>query len=365
MIFSDSGAAVCTLGIALLLMTGRLEVWHIYVLMALSSSFSAFQWPAYTAATTLLVPKKQLGRSSGMVQVSEAVAQILSPVIAGVLMGVIGIHGVILVDVATFLVALGTLLAVRVPRPPATVEGKAARGSLLHEASFGWTYIRARPGLLGLLFFFAATNFASGIVGVLFTPLVLSFATVDVLGLLMSIGGIGFLAGSLTLSAWGGPRRRIYGILGASTLSGVVLFAAGLPPRIWILGAAACLYFFSLPIINGCSQAIWQSKTAPDVQGRVFAVRRMIAWASLPLAYVAAGPLADRVFEPLLAEGGLLVGTVGRIIGVGKGRGIGLMFVVLGGMILLSVLAAWLHPRVRHVDTELADHAGSAQAPAP
>ncbi len=76
----------------------------------------------------------------------------------------------------------------------------------------------------------------------------------------------------------------------------------------------------------------------------MFAVRRMIAWASLPLAYVAAGPLADRVFEPLLAEGGLLVGTVGRIIGVGKGRGIGLMFVVLGGMILLSVLAACSTP---------------------
>lgn len=365
MMLSDLGAGACTLVIALLLLTGRLEVWHIYAAMALSSTFSAFQWPAYSAATTLLVPKEHLGRSSGMVQVSEAVAQILSPVIAGVLMGVIGIHVVILIDVATFLFALGTLLVVRVPKPPATGEGTAGKGSLLHEAAFGWTYIRARPGLLGLLLFFAATNFASGIVGVLFTPLVLSFATVDVLGLLMSFGGFGFLAGSLTMSAWGGPRRRIRGILGASVLSGAVLFAAGIPPRVWILGVAAFLYFFSLPIINGCSQAIWQSKTAPDVQGRVFAVRRMIAWASLPLAYLIAGPLADRVFEPLLAEGGLLAGTVGRIIGVGAGRGIGLMFIVLGGVILLSVLAAWLNPRVRHVDTELPEFAGSAQAPAP
>jgi DHA3 family macrolide efflux protein-like MFS transporter len=364
MMLSDFGAGLCTLGVALLLLTTRLEVWHIYVAMALSSTFSAFQWPAYSAATARLVPKEHLGRSSGMVQLSEAVAQILSPVLAGVLMGVIGIHGIILIDVATFLFALGTLLAVRVPRPETTSEGKAGKGSLLHEAAFGWTYIRARPGLLGLLFFFAATNFSSGIIGVLFTPLVLSFATVDVLGLLMSAGGLGFLAGSLTMSAWGGPRRRIHGILGASVLSGVVLFAAGMPPRVWVLGAAAFLYFFGLPIINGCSQAIWLSKTAPDVQGRVFATRRMIAWASLPLAYVVAGPLADRVFEPLLAEGGRLAGSVGRIIGVGAGRGVALIFIVLGGMILLAVLAAYLHPRVRHVDTELPDFAGSS-APSP
>lgn len=364
MVLSDSGAAACTLAVALLLLAGRLEVWHIYVAMALGSTFSAFQWPAYSAATSLLVPKEHLGRSSGMVQMSEAIAQILSPVVAGVLMGVIGIQGIILVDVATFLFALGTLLVVRVPRPPATSEGTASRGSLLHEAVFGWTYIRARPGLLGLLLFFAATNFASGIVGVVFTPLVLSFAAVGVLGLLMSVGGLGFLAGSLTMSAWGGPRRRIVGILGASALSGVVLFAAGFPPRVWILGTAAFLYFFSLPITNGCSQAIWLSKTAPDVQGRVFAVRRMIAWASLPLAYVIAGPLADRVFEPLLAEGGRLAGSVGRIIGVGAGRGIGLMFIVLGVVILLAVLAASLHPRVRNVDTELPDHAGSPRTPA-
>ncbi|MFO8150791.1 MAG: hypothetical protein R6T93_10875, partial [Trueperaceae bacterium] len=74
--------------------------------------------------------------------------------------------------------------------------------------------------------------------------------------------------------------------------------------------------------MNGCSQAIWQNKTAPDVQGRVFAVRRMIAWSSMPLAYLVAGPLADHVFGPLLDEGGALVGSVGRIIGTGEGRGI-------------------------------------------
>jgi hypothetical protein len=290
-----------------------------------------------------------------MVQLGEAAAQILSPVLAGVLMGVIQIQGIILVDFATFLFAVSTLLVARIPRPEMTAEGKAGKGSLFREASYGWTFIRARPGLFGLLLFFAVGNFATGIVQVLFTPLVLSFTTTAVLGLLLSIGGLGFLAGSLAMSVWGGPRRRIIGILGSKLLMGAALFLVAFPPRAWIIGVAAFLFFFSSPISNGCSQVIWQSKTAPDVQGRVFAVRRMIAWASLPFAYIIAGPLADRVFEPLLVESGLLASSVGQIIGVGAGRGIGLIYIILGSIIMLSTLIGYQYPRLRKVETELPD----------
>lgn len=355
MILSDAGAALCTLSLALLLLANRLEVWHIYIGMGISSAFSAFQWPAYSAATTLLVPKEHLARASGMVQMSRAVAQIASPALAGALMGVIGVGGVMLLDFAAFVFAVCTLLLARVPRPETTPEGKAGQGSLLREAAYGWTYIRTRPGLLGLLLFFAASNFATGIVQVLFTPLVLGFATTAVLGLLLSIGGTGLLAGGLTMSVWGGPRRRVYGILGSHLVMGVTLFALGVPPRAWLIGACAFLALFTVPISNGCSQAIWQSKTAPDVQGRVFAVRRMIAWASLPLAHILAGPLADRVFEPLMAEGGPLASTVGQMLGVGPGRGIGLLFMILGFMILLVTLLAGLYPRLRQVESELPD----------
>ena len=358
MILSDSGAGLCTLSIALLLLANRLELWQIYIAMAISSAFSAFQWPAYSAATTLLVPKKQLGRASGMVQFGEAAAQIASPVMAGALIGAIHIQGIILIDFATFLFAVLTLLVVRVPKPETTAEGKVSQGSLLREATYGWKYIVARPGLLGLLLFFAITNFTSGIVGVLFTPLVLNFTTPAVLGTLLSIGGLGFLFGGLTMSIWGGPKRRVYGILGLSLLQGGVLFLAGIPPQVATLAVAVFLYFFGLPIINGCSQAIWQSKTAPDVQGRVFAMRRMIAWSSMPLAYLLAGPLADRIFKPLLMEGGLLANSIGQIIGVGPGRGIGLLYIVLGAISLLATALGFLYPRLLHVETELPDAIG-------
>lgn len=355
MILSDTAAGLCTICLALLFWSSKLEVWHIYIIMAVSSAFSALQWPAYSAATTLLVSKANLGRASGMVQISEAVSQIASPAIAGALMGLIPVQGIFLIDFATLLFAIITLLIVRIPKPPTTADGKLGQGSLLREAAFGWTYIRARPGLVGLLLFFTATNFAMSIANVLFTPMVLSFTTSTVLGVILSVAGVGMLAGSLTMSAWGGPKRRVYGILGSSLLMGIGAAAAGLQPNAWLFGVSAFLVFFTFPISNSCSQAIWQTKTAPDVQGRVFSVRRMIAWASVPVSYLLAGPLADHVFNPLLVEGGQLAGSVGQIIGVGEGRGIGLLYIILGFLILLTVVIAYRYPRLRQVEIELPD----------
>lgn len=361
MIFSDTGAAGCTLVIAVLLAVNRLEVWHIYIMMAISSTFSAFQWPAYSAATTLLVPKKHLGRAAGMVQTAQAVAQIVSPVMAGILLVTIDIWGIIFMDFATFLFALVTLLIVRIPRPEATAEGKAGKGSLLREARYGWTYITARHGLFSLLIFFAVFNFIFGFANILIMPLVLSFASPAVLGTILSIGGIGMLMGGLLMSVWGGPKRRINGVLGFSLLTGGALAFGGLRPSALLLAAAAFVALFTSPIINSCSQAIWQTKTAPDVQGRVFAVRRMIAMSMMPLSYVAAGPLADKVFEPLMAVDGPLAQTVGHIIGVGPGRGIGLLFVVVGVLTVVTVVASYLYPRLRFVEDELPDAIGEVE----
>ena len=355
LILSDLGAGLCTVSMALLFWTQHLEVWHIYIAMAISSTFSAFQWPAYSASTTLLVPKEQFGRASGMVQLGEAAAQIISPVLAGALMGQIQVWGIMFIDFSTLLFAVFTLLIVRIPKPEISIEGLAGKGSLIREASYGWTYIMARRGLLGLLLFFALCNFTSGIVSVLFTPLVLSFTTPAVLGTILSVGGFGYLAGSLAMSTWGGPKPRIYGILGLSILQGIALCVAGFPPLAPILAGAAFMFFFSSPIINGCSQAIWQSKTAPDIQGRVFAVRRMIAWSSLPLAYLIAGPLSDRIFEPLLAKGGALAGSIGRIIGTGTGRGIGFLYIILGIATIAATSVGFLYPRTRNIETELPD----------
>ncbi|RCJ21833.1 MFS transporter [Nostoc minutum NIES-26] len=355
MILSDSGAALSTLVIALLLFTGKLEIWHIYLASAVSSAFNAFQWPAYAAATTLLVPKQLLGRANGMVEAAEAAAEILSPAIAGVLIATIKIQGIIFIDFATFIFSVITLLCVHFPEVRTISEGEAKKEPLLREAAFGWTYITARSGLLALLVFIAVVNFLTGVVNVLVTPLVLAFAPVTVLGSVMSVGGSGMLIGSLLMSIWGGVKRPIYAVLSFTLLGGLSIMFAGLRPSIPVFFVTAFLYFFGLPIINASGQVIWQKKVAPDIQGRVFAVRRMIAWGALPLAYLLAGPLADRVFNPLLVANGPLAASIGRIIGVGPGYGIALLFVVMGTLTVFAAIAGYFYPRLRFVEEELPD----------
>jgi hypothetical protein len=175
------------------------------------------------------------------------------------------------------------------------------------------------------------------------------------MGRAFSAAGLGMLAGSLTMSAWGGPKRKVYGILVFEFVSGLGMILAGLRASAPLIAAAGFLVLFTFPLTVACSQAIWQRKVAPDVQGRVFAVRRMIAWSTLPLAYLSAGPLADRVFGPLLLPGGALADSAGRILGVGPGRGIGLMFVVMGALVSLASIAGALYPRLRRVELELPD----------
>lgn len=364
MIMSDTGAGLSTLAVALLLHAGLLQIWHIYVATAINAAFTSFQWPAYSAATTLLVPKRHLGRAGGMVQIGEAASQLISPAIAGALFVTAGLSSVIWIDFATFLFAVFTLLLVRFPRPEVTAEGQAGKGSLLKEAAFGWKYVTARPGLLGLLLYFASVNFLFGMISPLISPMILDMSSPAMLGYIGSIIGLGMLVGTLVMSAWGGPKRRIHGLLGFGALAGLFMSIVGVRPSIPLIAVGGFAVMFCIPILNASSQALWQSKVAQDIQGRVFAVRRMIAGSTSPLAILIAGPLADRVFEPLLAQGGPLAGNLGRVLGVGPGRGTGLMFILLGLLSILAAGIAYLHPRIRLVEDELPDSVPATSAEA-
>lgn len=356
MILSDTGAGLSTLVVAILLFTNNLEIWHIFIATAFNAAFTSFQWPAYSAVTSLLVPKEQLGRASGMVQIGQAVSQLLAPAAAGAMLVTVGLEGVILVDFVTFSFAVVTLLLVRVPKPAATAEGEASKGTIWQEAAFGWKYIVSRSGLLGLLLVFASFNLFSSITGPLIAPLILDMTSAEVLGILASIVGLGMLVGTLLMSAWGGPKRKVNGVLAFMMISGLAYILLGATATLWMMAAAGFMMMLVFPIINGSSQAIWQRKVAADVQGRVFSVRRMIAWSTTPIAYILAGYLNDNVFKPLLVEGGTLANTVvGRVLGVGPSRGTGLLFVVIGLACILVAASGYLNPHVRNVETELPD----------
>lgn len=355
MILADTGAGLTTLVLLALIAGGRLEVWHVYPIVATSALFTAFQTPAFAASTVLLVPKKHMVRANGAVELGIALALTAAPVSAGVLLGKIGFAGVVTIDVVSFLIAVGSLLAVRIPRPSAAGDG-AERRSLLRDALFGWTYLRERRGLLALLAVFAAVNLTFGMVQVGLTPLILSFASSAELGLVLSIATAGMVGGGLAVVVWGGPaERRLRLIFAMLAVQGVILFFGGVRPSVPLVAFAACAFTLCQPVVLASSQAIWQTKVPPGLQGRVFAIRRLVASSSLPVAYLAVGPLADYLLEPWLAPGGALAGSVGRVIGVGPGRGLGFLFVVLGAATLLTLALGYAYRPLRELEDELPD----------
>lgn len=208
MIICDTGAGLSTLMIAVLLWLGKLEIWQIYLATAFSSLCKGFQFPAYATTPTILVSKKDFGRANGMIQLGQASGKLFSPMIAGVLISIIQLNGIILIDFATFIFALITLLIARFPQIKNNIEKQAKKETFWQEIKYGWHYLYLRPGLMILLMFFVVTDFAIGLAQVLITPMVLSFTNAQVLGSILSIGGSGWLIGAIIMSITGGPKHR-------------------------------------------------------------------------------------------------------------------------------------------------------------
>jgi len=357
MLLADLGAGILTVGLLVLYFSGGLAIWHLYVAEVLTAVLDSFQGPAYSAASTLLLPKAHYGRASGLRSMADDGARVLAPFLAGALIAWLGIASVLIIDVVTFLVAVGTLALVTVPRAPTAATTERA---FWQELRVGFDYIIRRPGLLGMTAHFTVINFFSTLTyfGIL-PAMILARTGGDEVALGVVEGALGAagLAGALLLTVWGGPRRKIHGVLGATALSfllGDFLFGIGRSVAMWIV--AACAASAVIPIIVGSRMAIWQAKVPPALQGRVFSADSMMRLAFNPLGYLLAGFIADRLLEPAMMPGEALAATFGPLVGTGPGAGMALMFLgtaTLGG---LSSLLAYLYPPPRHVETDLPDH---------
>ncbi len=337
MIGGNFGAGAATLVLVLLAVAGHVSPWSAYAIVAVSSAFQAVQYPALSASTPLLVPAQHLSRANGVVEFGNAMAMIVAPFTAALFLSAIGLKGIFVINVITFAGAVAALLLSRIP---AHGSGERSRIAWLRQAIEGWTYIKDRKEFLGLLLLFAAINFAFGTVQVLLPPLVLGFATPVALGTVMSCAGAGLLTGSLLISIMGAPRRKVSAVLFLALGQGLVLFLGVSRLSVPLVSGAAWLFSICTIAIFVISQTIWQTQIPQEIQGRAFAIRRLISWSTLPVAYLSAGPLADKVFEPLLAPKGILAGSVGPLIGTGQGRGIALLFVLMGGLLIATVCVA-------------------------
>lgn len=330
MLVCDLLAALTTVTVLALLWTGRLRVWHLYLLNALNGLMNTVQQPAGEVAATLLVPKELYQKTSGLRSFSQSLNSVLTPILATAVFAFGGLETVIWVDLVTFAAAFLTLWQF-IPIPEGK-HGEAARESVLSSARAGLAWLRGAPLILTLILFLAAINLVASVYDAALPAMLLSKPSggKQVLGAVNACAGLAALAGSFLVTLLPAPRDRVRAICAAlfvsmSTENFVLAFANS--PVLWCVGAV--LGWVTIPIMNANMDVIFRSTIPIEMQGRVYACRNTLQFFTIPLGYLLGGALVDVVCEPLMAARpaeDLLV----RLFGAGKGSGAAFLFFLSG-----------------------------------
>lgn len=368
MAISDIGAGIGTIVILILYSMGVLEVWHLYISAAIAGTAQTLQWPAYSAAISTMIPKKHYARAAGLGSLAESGSNIFAPILGAALYGLAGLRFVLWLDIITFVFAVLALMIVFIPNPEKTIEGDESKGSFLKESIYGFRYIFKRPSLLGLQCVFMVGNFFATMAFTLVPAMILARTGNNelVLGSVQTAGAVGGLLGGLLMGVWGGPKKLVYGVLGGWAISGLLgTMPLGLSQTWQVWGIAIFAGSLFIPLINGSNQAIWQRKVSPDVQGRVFSIRRLIAWLVNPLALLLVGPWADVLMEPAMSGNTAVGNLLGPIFGNSFGSGMAVIITTCGLMMVITASIAFFIPAVREVDERMPDHEQPVPEPVP
>lgn len=336
MIIGDAGSAAGMFFIYVMMSYGVDELWTIYVGVAVSSLAYALQHPAYKSTITDLLDADSYSRASGLVQLAESSKFLISPVLAGLLLGFWDVKNILLIDVITFLLAIGAVFFIKKnisPKPSNNEDG------FFKELSEGFRYTFNQNGLMWLLTLTSLLTFFVGFIQTLFGPMILSFTDSKTLGTALTLMASGMLISSLLIGLFSKSKKHIL-ILTISLFSSGVFYALlGISMNMVFLIITGFLFFLSLPFVNTNLDVLIRKNVDNSIQGRVWSIVSLISQFGMLIAFGIAGILADYVFNPLFLKGGLLESSLGKITGTGPGRGIAFMFVLSGVFItVLSVI---------------------------
>ncbi|MFG1822658.1 amino acid adenylation domain-containing protein [Microbispora bryophytorum] len=324
----------------------------LYGLLVLLSISVTLQRVAWQSAGPQLAPKHYLHHVGGVVQLGNAVAQLMVPLFSVAVLALIGIEGILTANVICYVIAFGVTLLVRFP---ATMAWRR-RETVSAEIRAGFRYLLRRRGLRAMAFTMFIVNFFLFTGFIMISPLVLSVGELADTGRVALLAGIGAVCGGVIITLWGGPRdRRMFGMLAAAGVLGIFCAIAGLRPSLILITVGAFGMSLMMTISDGIWLTIIHSKVPQRYHARVISINRMLALSTQPVGLAVQAWLVGLVFEPLMRPDGPLAGTVGTVIGVGEGRGIGLLYVVCGLAIALTITLALRHPALARFDQETPD----------
>ncbi len=353
MLVCDTLAACCSVLVLILLKTNSLRPVHMYALNAVTGLMNTVQQPAGEVAMTLITPREQYQRTSGLRSLSNALVTILHPMLAASLYAAAGMDGVIGVDLATFAAAFGTLaFCVHIP-PLEARRADDAKQTVLSSAKAGLSYLRRNGLILRLILFLAGVNLVASAFDAALPPYVLARENGGraVLGAVMSCAGAATLLGSLAVTALPPPKDRVRVIVVTMLFSlGTenFLLAFARTPLWWCL--AQLIGWSVVPVMNANLDVILRSTIPAEMQGRVYACRNTVQFFTIPIGTFAGGFLVDRVCGPWMTQAAP-DGPLAALFGAGKGAGAALVMFMLGvAGVAMCLLFGWVLRRYKFVE---------------
>lgn len=336
MLFSDTFAACATIAVLVLLKTDLLQPLHLYLLNAVSGLMNTIQQPASDVAMTLITPKEEYQRTSGLRSLSQSFVTILHPMLATALFAAAGMELVIFVDLFTFMIAfLSLFFFVKLPKinvRAAKTGGESGNESLLSSSKAGLRYLIKNPMILYLILFLAGVNLVASTFDVTLPAYVLPRENGGeaVLGAVTSCAGIATLIGSLIVTVLPKPKDRIRVITNTMLFSLTVenfLLAFTRVPALWCIGQL--LGWLVVPAMNANLDVILRTTIPVDMQGRVYSCRNTLQFFTIPVGFLLGGWLVDRVWEPMMSD--IHANHwLACLFGNGKGSGAAVMMFVIG-----------------------------------
>ena len=357
MFFGDTASCLSTIFLLILLLTNRLEIWHLYITAAVNGLFGYFQDLAYSSSLSLLVPKQHYTRATVLNDyVSGFGANILAPALAGGLYYLIGLQGIMAIDLITFVIAIYLLSLVQIPQPIPNTDS-VQNNNLWQNLTFGFRYIIKRKSLLMMVIFLIIFYFIDRVISGIESPMILARSgnNTAIFASVHTATAIGGAIGGILLSIWGGFKRRIDGFLLGTILTFISAIAFGIAntPSLWLITTFFAALFW--PIIGSSENAIWLSKVPSEIQGRVFAARFLMTQIPLPIALAMTGIVADNFFEPAMMPRGSLTPLLGDLFGTGLGSGMAVQYTLFAFFGVILGLAGYAFSQLRDIENILPD----------
>ena len=345
MIIGDSLSASGLLFILLIMVTGEIALWQICLGVTISSIFIALLEPSYKATITDLLTEEQFSKASGLVQLAASSKYLFSPIIAGFLLTVTNTETILIIDISTFFVTVLTVMFVK--RNLQVMKKKQERHNFLKSLVEGWYAVKENGFVMYLIMIISLVTFFIGFVQTLLTPMMLSLTDVKMLGIIQSFSSIGLIISSLIIGIFVISTKYTKQLVIGLGFAGYFISMMGLTTNIYFIGGAIFLLFAALPFVNTSAEVLIRKTIENEKQGRAWGIIGIISQLGYVVAYSISGLLADNVFNPLLVEGGALASTIGRVIGTGQGRGIGLLFIISGMMVVLLAVITYKNKSIK------------------